>query len=77
MSTSTDTAPTVTGSDHADDLVHLWCCDDTIAYCGLDITEDTPLDDWADEDECVVCGDLEQSGALCPKCGEPFNGVRP
>lgn len=42
---------------HDDELNHIVCCDDNRSLCGLDMTEVPWCDD--DENECVVCLDLE------------------
>jgi hypothetical protein len=58
---------TSTGDDD-DGLVHLVCCDDRRALCGLELSEDG----WwpgpvPPELRCVVCFDL--SFAFCELCG--------
>ncbi|MFP3991034.1 hypothetical protein U9R90_26910 [Streptomyces sp. E11-3] len=47
-------------------IAHSYCCDPSRALCGLDLA-DVPPSGSGDQD-CVVCADLDQSGANCPLC---------
>jgi hypothetical protein len=56
-------------SDPDDDLCHLYCCDENLSACGLDLTgEEVSQDD--DEPVCVVCEDLWPLGCPNPDCPE-------
>ena len=63
--------PASTGSG-VNDLNHIYCCTPDVALCGTDISGDEDVD--YDEANCVVCVDLENTDAPCPRCG--FNPVR-
>jgi hypothetical protein len=74
MSALTDDSPIVVteplsfedGGD-SDDLVHVACdCSEEIALCGTELT--FGVDEWTDDELCVVCKDLEP--LPCPRCGE-------
>lgn len=54
-----------------DDLVHLWCCDRDVAWCGLDLSKATEDDNAPESDECVVCVYMWRTGYPCsPGCME-------
>jgi hypothetical protein len=63
-------APVADDTDDSD-LVHTYCtaCSPNVALCGWEDDGDGWVDDWADEDRCVVCADLDR--LPCPKCGAP------
>lgn len=70
MTTAISEAPLVTtdgpnGTD--DDLDHLFCCDENVAMCGADISDDEIVEDGSLLFPCVVCKDMEYRP--CPKCG--------
>lgn len=69
--TATVTEPTLTGwDDDNEDPVHLFCCDENIAMCGVDLTDhDFVPDDAPDEDTCRLCVIVEQNGWACPVPG--------
>jgi hypothetical protein len=48
-----------------DDVMHDWCCDENVAWCGLDITDRQVTDDGT---PCPLC-ELAFEDA-CPRCGE-------
>lgn len=50
-----------------DDLDHLYCCDRDVSLCGLDIS-DAPEAYDDDEPLCVVCDEVDRSGAACDGC---------
>lgn len=56
------------------DIDHIWCdCTIDIALCGADITGLPVID--APVNACVVCSDLDDTGARCPTCtGAPATG---
>lgn len=59
-------APAPTATD--DDLTHMFCpCSPDWSLCGQDVSDVEAVSEWADEDECVVCLDLEWQP--CPRCG--------
>lgn len=59
------TAPTATAVGN--DLNHIYCCDPDVALCSADISSHVEVD--YDEANCVVCVNLEESGARCARCG--------
>lgn len=51
-----------------DGLTHTVCwCDVDEALCGADVAGLPALDEWDDEDLCVVCEDLDR--LPCARCG--------
>ena len=46
------------------DEFHLFCCDENIALCGVDLTH-VPITDGVDETPCPMCFDLEDSPCAC------------
>lgn len=56
---NTDLAPTerIVGWGSDDDLDHTVCCDENIALCGRDVT-DEPWVEVGSPNQCVVCEDL-------------------
>lgn len=72
MSIDADTRPLAleTTTTSAPDINHLVCCDEDLARCGLDVTDEPWNDDPADR--CVVCLDLAGTS-----CGDPDCGWRP
>jgi hypothetical protein len=70
---STETAPAPVTTDTGDsDLDHVFCCEPTMALCGVNIAGD-PVNEgeWTEDDPdlCVVCVDL--SDLPCERCGAP------
>ncbi|MCX5537831.1 hypothetical protein OG785_45575 [Streptomyces sp. NBC_00006] len=62
---ATLTAPAAsTGPSVGDETVHLYCCDENRAICGVDLTDMPEVDE---DENCVVCIDLEETP--CPDCG--------
>jgi hypothetical protein len=57
----------------ADDICHLWCCDEDIAMCGEDITghPQCPHDGIENCIVCPMCGLAEDEGLPCPVPGCP------
>lgn len=51
-----------------DPYQHLWCCDENVALCGLDLTgyEDDPD---SDEPVCALCAIAYAEGMPCPVPG--------
>lgn len=49
-----------------DDGVHLWCCDDSISMCGLDISGDPEVPAEEDELLCPLCALVADEGAAVP-----------
>lgn len=45
----------------AEDIVHEWCCDDSVALCGADITDEPIVPDPSPQEMCVVCVDLYEA----------------
>lgn len=65
--TALDTHPIPTTTD-GDDIGHLvCCCNEDLAMCGADVTDEP----WGADDtpECVVCRDLWPDETDCPRCG--------
>lgn len=66
---STLEKPDKTDSGGKDNLDHLYCpCDEDIALCGTDISEADDLENFPEDDLCVVCYHL--MGQLCKRCGK-------
>jgi len=63
---STVAAPVASRPKASDELLHLYCCDENLSLCSLDITDLPITNDW--EDLCVVCDDIERKP--CPECGD-------
>lgn len=69
MSTQTLPAPNSTRGANAD-LMHLvcgWSCNDDLALCGLDVTNEP----WGEDEAnvCLVCDEIDRgpcSSATCP-----------
>jgi hypothetical protein len=61
MRTATLPNPTLAPAN-TESLLHLVCpfdCDNNLAFCGLDVTNE----EWAEEgDTCVVCDELDRHG---------------
>ncbi len=62
--------------DDGDDLTHTVCCDETIAYCGVEVAGSTWVSDDHDERLCAFCEIAYEQGWPCPVPGCP-GGVRP
>lgn len=54
--------------DARDELVHLWCCDNNMSICGLDITDETHMPDAAEDQYCEICDNKDR---LNVPCGHP------
>lgn len=68
MSTATLAVAAPRRSAASSDLDHLYCCDPDLSLCGLDIADLDELEDFPDEDLCIVCREL---GELpCERCGQ-------
>lgn len=70
MSTALAEPPTVAlpadGSAYTD---HVYCCDQDLSLCGLDLTG--AAFDYKAEDLCPVCDALDNAGKPCsPTCGD-------
>lgn len=55
------------GRESDNDVAHWWCCDESMAWCGLDISEM----EWVDEGDaadCPLCV-LAYEDGFCPTCG--------
>jgi hypothetical protein len=65
--------PVLPGAGEDDDAMHLFCCDENIAMCGEDLTEDETVDaDDVDDDEvCPLCQLVEDNHLACPVPGCP------
>lgn len=61
----------VTSNDDGDDdLIHYFCHDPNVSFCGQDISNDylLPETEEADPRDCVVCEELALLGCKeCPK----------
>lgn len=56
-------------SGGGDGIVHLWCCDENVAWCGHDISDAEEWAQSAESDECVVCVYMWRTGYPCsPNC---------
>lgn len=55
-------------------VVHWVCCDDSVAYCGMDVTDDP----WAPDSEpvtCLLCRLADGMGtATCAICNGKAHG---
>ncbi|MGA5134402.1 hypothetical protein ACPCTO_31875 [Streptomyces olivoreticuli] len=58
--------PPITTAPPSDSISHTYCCDPTQALCGLDL--DGMPSAGEDDQECVVCVDLDECKAACPLC---------
>lgn len=58
------------GPDDGDELVHMYCCNADVAWCGKDLTDCEDEPEPAPEHEmCVVCVDMERTVEFCsPGC---------
>lgn len=72
MATETTVAPDAVESA-ADDICHLWCCNEDVAMCGADITGEPPCPHPDDEDcpACPMCSLVEDEALPCPVPGCP------
>jgi hypothetical protein len=62
-------SPSRDGGD--DDLVHLYCRDETRSLCGRDLTGHAFETDCPESEMCVVCVDLDEAMEYCgPNCPE-------
>ena len=50
---------------------HLWCCDEDVAMCGLDIS-DLPISDGEGDFKCKTCHDLVEADEDCVICKDIF-----
>lgn len=66
-----DTAPRLasSGEDEDDEITHLWCCDENISMCGLDISGDRIDQDAPDEQTCKLCVMVNETWGTCPVPG--------
>lgn len=69
MSTQVIESPLTT--DNSDDVIHYWCCNEDLGYCGKDLTG-MPYGDAGDHPECLLCNLAEEMGEACPVCGIPY-----
>jgi hypothetical protein len=60
-----DAAPSRGGSP---EVCHLWCCDENVAMCGLDISGERYDLDGEDPD-CPLCAIADEEGLPCPVPG--------
>lgn len=60
MTTAPAPAAAPAGTDHDDDLMHLWCCrlNPRTALCGVDLTNAERVPYAGGEGLCIVCDDL-------------------
>jgi len=63
--TSTVAAPVASRPKASDELFHLYCCDENLSLCSLDITDLQETD--GTEGLCVVCDDIDR--LPCLECG--------
>ena len=64
--TTMQLSPEKTERKVGETLDHLYCCDEDLSLCGLDISGHEEVDYM--EDLCIVCWGLEYS--ICERCGE-------
>lgn len=70
MTTGTRTRPALPGLDHADeDAIHVTCCDEDIAMCGLDVTDHAVIETDDDSKDCRVCRVAADNDLPCPVPG--------
>lgn len=50
------------------DLDHLYCCNSDLSLCGLDIADLDELEEFPEDDLCIVCRELEEKP--CERCGQ-------
>lgn len=61
-------APELAETDTArGDLTHVICCNEDIAVCGTDVSDEPFVGDDVPVD-CIVCLDAD----TCPLCGDPI-----
>lgn len=52
-----------------DDEVHLTCCDDNVAMCGLNLEQHDWIWDSGEDDDCVMCAYVCDNNLPCPVPG--------
>lgn len=68
--TTTLTEPDQTRPDADDgDLVHFWCCDQNVAMCGADISDEPLVPDASAEEVCTLCRIVDDNRWACPVPG--------
>lgn len=69
--TITEAAPqcALSDEDADDEVTHLWCCDENISMCGLDISGDPIDQDAPDEQNCTLCVMVNETWGTCPVPG--------
>jgi hypothetical protein len=71
VSTALLDRPLPAAPDATGDVIHLWCCDENISMCGLDITDEPEVQPEEDEVLCPMCALVEDEGLPCPAPGCP------
>lgn len=64
--------------DQGDDLCHIYCVVCTpepnpISHCGIDLTSHIEMEDSPEEEECIVCVDLDPAHDNCKDNGSDAN----
>lgn len=63
------TAPDRPDTDASDELDHLYCCDENVAMCGIDLTDVVEIPADEDGPVCPLCNYVESEGLPCPAPG--------
>jgi hypothetical protein len=51
-----------------EELHHYWCCNELVAMCGKDLTNDREID-YPKEASCIPCARVYLTGSPCPVAG--------
>lgn len=68
MATATLPVPT-RGDLTVDDVDHLYCCDENVAMCGVDLTDVAEEVFGEDDPLCPMCALVDETGMPCPVPG--------
>lgn len=63
------TMPGPVGTD--EDLIHLWCCDENVALCGVDLAGEVVSESFREDDICPLCRLVDNAGGSCGAAGCP------
>ena len=71
--TDTITAPDTDAvtDEGEDDIIHMWCCDPDVAWCGADISGDpaSGYDFSVDPEDCAMCLFADETDSyVCKVC---------
>lgn len=54
-----------------DEPIHLVCCDENVAMCGLSLQDHEWITDQSEDKDCVMCAYVSDNGLKCPVPGCP------